>query len=328
MTKKKRWKLVLVAVLVVAALFGIGAKQRMEQREWEQTALLIWRRSQLIGLSMGKLAELQGIELDELVEAAADYGHVKYYDEANRCWYWIAPEGGSLEMALCLGYSARVEDWFETASRLGALNEICAGDFRRKDADEPFHNVFREPDGGSWREYEVLLYQDMAGDENTSSGAAELVMINKTVAQMTGQSLAETKAAILEKAEMLGLTMGEVAEIQGFRLDELEILEKSEYSCLYYDRVNECNYGTKDPELPRGEQICYIYRQGLLTWFGDKSDRFVDEIQALFRGPLVPTSGSHLYEFRNTEDKHFYIYFGRGSRPIRPTDWVTIEGGW
>ena|GEM_PF-3362818 len=143
---------------------------------------------------------------------------------------------------------------------------------------------------------------------------------------------AEAEAIVMEKAALLGLTMAEIAEMQGIGLESLEDLDG-----LYYDSLNLCHYSVhwEDRDLPIEEQRCYRYSQRFSDMFGEDGGTLVGELRLLFDemdtsslletlpvsegGPytfmLPPLAGRSTRIIVSTVDKNDYVH---------PTNGITL----
>ena len=239
-------------------------------------------RLALVGLSMREVAAAQGVALGSLVEMETDSSCVKYYDKANRCYYWVVPLGTPLENSICVGYSARFDDWFGADYKLhfDAFNSLVYGYWRRSARDGFFYSLYHSSSGV---EYEVLHY---TGAKNDDLGG-ELALIDTAAALRQTKPQLETETVIMEKAALLGLTMGEVAQAQGINLNTLSPLD----SFVGYDQFYDGLYGYRldwvDGDKALGERICHGIFGTIADMTRTSADELLTELSAIFNVEFV-----------------------------------------
>ena len=96
----------------------------------------------------------------------------------------------------------------------------------------------------------------------------------------------------MEKAELLGLTMAEVAAVQEIKVDDLvladsEIVTVDAYQtaepCRYRDEKNQCEYAAFYTNEPLAERVCVSYSTTVGQLFETDGEGLIGELEAIFQ---------------------------------------------
>ena len=247
----------------------------------EDVGVLVAEQTALLGLTMAEVAQIQGVTLAALEKTADGV----YYDRTNRCHYAVGQTADALKDQICSGWTSDLADAFEDAQDVLLTKlEVLFGPPQIDVPGDGLTSYRFSPIPTELAEtvtLTLLLYAE-GGEESRIGLLAE---------GMAERQAAETKTVIMEKAELLGLTMDEVAEVQGIRLEDLEKRDSG-----YFDSVNQCSYATYPTEepIPLEEQRCFWYFESFSDMFGERGETILGELEALFGAPQLPyPSQSH-----------------------------------
>jgi len=260
-----------------------------------ETAEKMTQRTALLGLALGEVAEAQEIRLESLRLETSRFGYDYYYDGANLCYYLLSGGEEPSGDAVVLGYMSAFQSFFEKDDYGNIISELFSvtghiySYYWKHDAENGLYYYYMDFSHNE-TDYYLRLYTDES-DHAEGTSFFEVTLGNSP----TVKGAADTISIIMEKAGLLGLTMGEVAERQGVGLNNLQKLAEG----AYYDPTNQCLYTPLLTEGDLKERLCTGYATNLADMFDDTEETLLIELEVLFGPPQVdyPGEGVTIYRF-------------------------------
>ena len=313
-------------------LTGVAAAE-VSLRETEFERLRLWTEQStaatqahllekivLLGFPMDEVAQAQGINLNTLSPLDSFAGYDQFYDGQHGYRLDWVDGDKALGERICHGIFGTIADMTGTSAEglLAELGAIFNTDFVWQESESEGFCAYTGRTIAGERKISITIYTDenkaFTEESPLSIGLVEMLRPTEEM---------NTMEIVMEKAELLGLTMAEVAERQGVGLENLGEVDVD----YYFDPKNQCYYSVDgDYGVPLGDQICRWYSQNFGDMFGGRSEMFLAEVKVFSKDPMLPHLTAQTYTFSTPHGKIFLLEINApdGNGFVSPESQVSI----